>query len=64
MSAMGIGLGFEPSDRSLGEDRFAERHRQPAVVHWIGPLVPALVTAHGVFLNGAPLRGNLTPEVR
>src|SRR2546421_64543 len=25
-------VGFEPSDRALGEDGFTERHRQPAVV--------------------------------
>jgi hypothetical protein len=32
-------VGLEPSDRSLGEDRFAERHRQPAVIHWVRRLV-------------------------
>ena len=34
-------VGLEPSDRALREDGFAERHRQPAVVHVIGLLEQA-----------------------
>ena len=39
------GVGLEPSDRALGEDGLAERHRQPAVVDGRGRSIHTLDAA-------------------